>query len=55
MMAGRNREAWNDEDVDLLRELARAEIDITGIARRLERTREAVYTKARKLGVKIAS
>ncbi|MDB5705724.1 MAG: hypothetical protein JWN66_2840 [Sphingomonas bacterium] len=35
LMAGRKREAWNDEDVALLRELAPGEIDITGIARRL--------------------
>lgn len=54
-MTGRRGEAWNDEDVVTLRDMARAGEPLTAIARRLERTREATYTKARKLKIEIAS
>jgi hypothetical protein len=52
-MIARRGEAWNDDDIAMLRQLAAADIDVSGIARRLGRTRAAVNTKARKLGIRI--
>lgn len=54
-MPARQGEAWNDEDVATLRDMARAGEPLTAIARRLGRTREAVYTRARKLKVAVQS
>ena len=53
-MAGRSREAWNDEDIAMLRKLAAEGASILIITRALERTREAVQRRARMLGVVIS-
>lgn len=54
-MIGRRGEAWNDGDISVLRSMAKDGEALTAIARRLERTREAVYTKARSLKIEIKS
>ena len=53
-MAGRSREAWNNEDIATLRELAAEGASIVTITRALERTREGVQRRARMLGVVIS-
>jgi hypothetical protein len=54
-MAGRRGEAWNDEDLATLRQLTLDGADVVAILRALGRTREAVQTKARRLGLSIVA
>lgn len=50
-MPARAREAWNDEDIALLRRLIRAGEPPELITRKLERTEAAVRAKARQVGL----
>jgi hypothetical protein len=52
-MAGRQREAWNDEDDATLARLAAAGEPASAIARALERTQEAVRARARRRKIQI--
>jgi hypothetical protein len=48
--AGRSRESWDEEDLTALRRMADAGDDLGAIALVLERSKEAVRVKARRLG-----
>ena len=54
-MAARQGEAWNDEDVRTLRQMAAEGAVIGDIARVLGRSREAVSGRAAKLKVRVRS
>jgi len=47
--------AWSKDDVKNLRAFAKARLSGTQIARKLKRTRGAVFQKAMKLGVRFRS
>lgn len=45
--------SWSKEDLDLLRKLAKENVDTTEISRRLGRTEKAIYDKAGELGISL--